>query len=113
MPETDDLPEPENIKKKTPATRSPYKPSQESKQDQLATISLQLKELETRMKRVDKRLFWMSMAGYIKILFIVVPIIFGLLYLPSLISQYTAAFSSSGEGTSVFDAFQETLNLLQ
>ena len=113
MPDTADLPEPENVEKKIEKARSPYKPSVDTKQEQLAAISLQLKELETRMTRVDKRLFWILIGGYLKILFIVVPIIFGLFYLPPLISQYAAAFSNTGDGTSVIDAFQEMLNLLQ
>ena len=52
-------------------------------------------EILEKTKYIKHYLKWQQVFGWIKILIIVVPIVWGLLYLPSLIQKYTGSYGST------------------
>ncbi len=114
MPEeTEAFPEPEVIKKTSPVKHDPYHPTSDVGSGEIGEISLRMKELQKSMKRVERRLFWILMGSYLKLLIIIVPIILGFLFLPSLFSQYAPLLDSLGDSASVLTNLQESLELLK
>jgi len=50
-----------------------------------------LESISKRVKKIHKKLIWHSIAGYLKILFILGPIIIGIIYLSPLVKEYSQA----------------------
>lgn len=95
---------------KTRAT-SARKPIEQS--NQIDDVLTSLKDIQERVIKVERRLFWMMLSGWLKIFIIVVPIILGVLYLPPLIEDYKSLFSASANSTSLIEQFQELLGAPQ
>ena len=54
-----------------------------------------LETLEKRVKKVQKNMMWQTIGGYLRVIFIVGPIILGIIYLTPLVQKYMPAMKTS------------------
>ena len=71
-------------------------------QEQLEQVILQnqasIAKIETTVIKIKKKLFFQELAGYLKLILIVGPIIIGLFFLSPYLKQYSALMSNALSG---------------
>ena len=95
------------MKKHVTTARKTSSGSLSTQSNQLDDVLAIIEDIQGRVVKVERRLFWMMMSGWFKLLIIIVPIALGIVYLPSLIENYKSLFSSNTESANIIEQFQE------
>lgn len=55
-------------------------------------------EIKEQNEKIRRKLFWMSVGGYIKLAIILAPIVLGIIFIPPMIQEVRVWFESLGVG---------------
>ena len=81
-------------------------------QEQLEQVILQnqasIAKIETTVIKIKKKLFFQELAGYLKLILIVGPIIIGLFFLSPYLKQYSALMSNALSGLNLTSSLDST-----
>ena len=62
-------------------------------------------------KKIQRRLTWMAIGSYLRLLLILIPLIVAIVYLPKLMKQFTSVVQMNGSGSE--ELLQELLKTYQ
>ncbi len=61
-------------------------------------------------KKIKSRLTWMAVGNYLRLLILIIPIILGIIYLPSILEEFWQVYADILGGVSEHGSFSKILN---